>query len=312
MSDRQYAFFTVAAIVGILLVAGPVRAGSGYSASGAKFLTVGGGARALAMAETYATETGDPFVVFYNPAALTGDRPAQLGLAHNEHFQHSHGEYIAFAIPAGRLGMGLGLQYMAVTGIAKRTGPSEYPISEFDAASFLLQGSLSYNVARKARVGITGKGIFEKIDTEVANGIAFDLGGLYYVSDYIHLGAALNHLGPGMSFKDGSYKLPSVFRLGGAYTTSRWSVRGEMVSPNNETANFHLGGEYILDVGTEGTGIAPPSLALRAGYVFGHDTRSWAAGFGIGLDRFYVDYAFVPYDEDLGDTHRFGLRFDLR
>lgn len=309
---RQCAFLTMTAVVGLALIAEPSRAADGFAASGAKFLTVGGGARALAMAETYITESVDPFVVFYNPASLTDGGLTRLGLAHNEHFQNSDGEYLALAVPAGRWGLGLGLQYMAVNGIPKRIGPSADPLAEFDAADFLLQGSLSYRVAPKGWVGLTCKGVFEKIDTEVANGIALDLGGVYRVSESISLGAAFNHLGPELSFKNDSYKLPSEFHLGGAYTTAVWSARGEMVSPNNEAAHVHLGGEYVFPVPTEEAGISDASLAFRAGYIFGHDTRSWAAGFGIGLDRFVVDYAFVPYDDDLGNTHRFALRFELR
>lgn len=297
-----------------IIVAASAAAGvaeNGFVDSGAKFLTVGGGARALAMAETFAAETGDPFGLFYNPAAIAGTLPARLGLAHNEHFQNAHGEYIAVTVPSGKWGAGFGLQYMAVNDIPQRIGPSTEPLAYFDAADFMLQASISYQLASRARVGLSGKGVFEKIGSEVANGVAFDLGGIYDVSEHVQLGTAFNHLGPEMSFSDGSYKLPSLFRLGGACHFPKWTARGELVSQNNEAANFHVGGEYLIAVSPESTGSARASVGLRAGYVFGHDTRSWAAGVGIGIDRLAVDYAFVPYSDDLGNTHRFGLRFNL-
>jgi hypothetical protein len=298
---------------GIMIVAAAAAAAAQDELvnSGAKFLAIGGGARALALAETYAAETGDPFSLFYNPAAAAGVLPARLGLAHNEHFQHAHGEYIAVTMPYGKWGAGVGLQYMAVNDIPQRIGPSSEPLAYFDAADFMLQASISYQLAPRARVGVSGKGVFEKIGSEVANGVAFDLGGIVDISNHVQLGAALNNLGPEMSFNNSPYKLPGLFRLGGTYRFPKWSVRSELVSQNNESATFHLGGEYLIAVSPEEIAPVRTSLSLRAGYVFGHDTRSWAAGVGIGIDRLGIDYAFVPYSDDLGNTHRFGLRFDL-
>lgn len=291
----------------------PLHAGSGYRSSGAKFLTIGGGGRALALAETYVAEGADPFVVFYNPSALAGDRPTRVGLAHNEHFQSMHGEYVALSAPAGRMGVGIGLQLFAINDIPKREGPTEQPLIEFDATNALIVGAAGYRITEKVSAGLSVKGIFEKIDAKVANGIAFDLGGIYRPIDRLTVGAAFNHLGPEMSFDEGSYKLPILFRLGGAYSTSRWTARGELVSPNNEATKFHLGGEYVFNVPMAGgpAAIAAAYFALRAGYAFGYDTRSWAAGLGIGVERIKVDYAFAPYSDDLGDTHHFSLSITL-
>ena len=116
-----------------------------------------------------------------------------------------------------------------------------------------------------------------------------------------------------MKYDTESYKLPSQFRLGGAYTTPVWTARVELVSPNNESAKVHFGGEYGFDIPTGNSGkIQSASFVARAGYAAGYDTRSWSAGFGIGVNRFEFDYAFVPYDDDLGDTHRFGLLIFLQ
>jgi len=291
-----------------------VWGGTGYRQSGAKFLTLGGGGRAMAMAESYVTENSDPFTVFYNPAALTGQGLWRLGLAHNSYFQNAHGEYVAMSIPSGRWGFGVGLQFFAVNDIPFRTGPTEQPLSEFDASDALIQMAGAYRVTDRVSVGLAAKGVFEKIDSEVANGVAFDLGGLFQVNDRIAFGAAFNHLGPDISYADESDKLPTTFRLGGGYSTADWTVRGELVSPNNESGKFHLGAEYVFVIPSEGapTVLANAFIAPRAGYAFGYDTRSWAVGFGIGVDRVAVDYAFVPYDDDLGDTHRFGLVFTLQ
>jgi len=302
-----------AAVSVFLFLPRPLHAGSGFRGSGAKFLTIGGGGRALAMAETYIVERTDPFVVFYNPAALAGDRPVRVGLAHREHFQSMHGEYLALCAPAGRMDLGIGVQLFAINDIPKRKGPTEKPLIEFDATDALIIAAAGYRITEKVSAGLSMKGIFEKIDNKVANGIAFDIGGIYRPTDRLALGAAFNHLGPEMSFDEGSYKLPVLFRLGGAYSTLSWTVRGELVSPNNEATKLHLGGEYVFNVPTEGgpAAITKAYFAPRAGYAFGYDTRSWAVGFGIGVDRIGIDYAFVPYSDNLGDTHHFSLLITL-
>lgn len=305
----------MAAILGgYLLLPGPVLAQDGYRATGARFLTIGGGARALAMGETYLVESSDPFVQFYNPAPLSGEGPVKVGLAHNAHFQNAHGEYAAMMIPAGRVGLGLALQMFAVNNIPRRVGPTEQPLGEFDAVDAQVVGSAGCAISPKVRLGLAMKGVFQKIDTEVANGIAFDVGGLYQVTGRIAVGAALDNLGPEMSFKQATYKLPSTFRLGGGYTTDQWALRGELVSPRNEASKFHFGGEYVFRLPTAQSpaSVTDARLALRAGYTFGYDTRSWAVGFGAGVRYVEIDYAFVPYKDDLGDTHHFGVVFTLQ
>jgi hypothetical protein len=74
------------------------------------------------------------------------------------------------------------------------------------------------------------------------------------------------------------------------------------------TGYFSVGGEYWIS----------PNLAARGGYQFGHgadELQSSIVGMSIGIglkvNRFTMDYAFVPYG-DLGNTHRItlGLRFE--
>ncbi len=295
-----------------ILPAGAPSAQTGFAESGAKFLTIGGGARSLAMGETFVTETVDPFALFYNSAGLSERSPVRVGLAHNEYFQNSRGEYAALAVPAGRLSFGVAMRYFIVDDLPLRTGPSEQPLGFFDASDAELKGVVGYRISEDLRVGVGVKGIFEKIDSEVANGIALDLGAIYQVIDEVAVGLAINHAGPDMTYTEESYALPTTVRLGGKYATEVWSVRSEIVSQRSESADIHLGGEYVFLFPASTGGDDPLSAALRAGYIIGHDTRSWSAGAGLGIDRFRLSYAYVPYDDELGDTHRFGLQVFLR
>jgi len=49
------------------------------------------------------------------------------------------------------------------------------------------------------------------------------------------------------------------------------------------------------------------AYALRAGWMFGQDAADFTAGAGVGVGNVAFDYAFVPYHDDLGSSHRAGL-----
>jgi hypothetical protein len=53
------------------------------------------------------------------------------------------------------------------------------------------------------------------------------------------------------------------------------------------------------------------NLFLRAGYQTGHDEKNFAFGMGVEYRKFRLDYAFVPYQSDLGNAHRFGIVADF-
>jgi hypothetical protein len=44
-----------------------------------------------------------------------------------------------------------------------------------------------------------------------------------------------------------------------------------------------------------------------AGYRAGQDTAGMTAGLRVHLNRYRLDYAYAPYSDGLGATHRFGL-----
>jgi hypothetical protein len=47
--------------------------------------------------------------------------------------------------------------------------------------------------------------------------------------------------------------------------------------------------------------------ALRAGWRWNDDASGFSAGAGSTLGSVQLDYAFVPFKYDLGDTHRFSV-----
>ena len=48
-------------------------------------------------------------------------------------------------------------------------------------------------------------------------------------------------------------------------------------------------------------------LALRFGYLTGYEERSLQGGFGIKVRRYQLDYGYVPFASDMGNSHRVSL-----
>ena len=66
-------------------------------------------------------------------------------------------------------------------------------------------------------------------------------------------------------------------------------------------AHLHLGAEGRLH----------ELFQLRAGYMFNYDSKNITAGASFTKRNFAVDYAFVPYENDLGTSHIINLTFRL-
>ena len=100
-------------------------------------------------------------------------------------------------------------------------------------------------------------------------------------------------------FIDREFKLPNLLRLGGRWDLGVADVRVEIVAGDNDNVKWHFGSEYEVD----------PRLIVRSGIRLGYDTQWFSGGFGARTadQRLGVDYAFAPYSDGLGSTHRFGL-----
>jgi hypothetical protein len=68
-----------------------------------------------------------------------------------------------------------------------------------------------------------------------------------------------------------------------------------------ETSHLRIGGAYRVH----------PALTLRTGFISGMEEPAITAGLSLNYQDYHFDYAFVPFQFDLGNSHRltFGLVF---
>ncbi len=275
--------------------------------TGMTFLTLGVGSRSLGMAEAYATATGDPAAIAYNPATLTSIDVATISFMHRSWIQGTNAEFLAGAFDFGSISLGLSVYSVSTDDIEVRDTPGP-AVSTFAARNAALGLTVGYTVSPELSLGVSVKYLYEKILIDDARGTGFDVGGVYATSFGVRIGASVLNLGSMSELGDHSTKLPGLFRGGLSYTadisnpSATLTGAVDLLSPLGDgTSHVHFGAEAVIY----------KSISLRAGYQTGYEARGFTAGTGVREGIVAVDYAFMPTQFDLGSTHSITLSLQL-
>jgi hypothetical protein len=296
-----------------LLAAAPMPARAG-SETGFSFLTLPAGARAAALGGAFTSVADDPSAVFWNPAGIAARSPVAAGGeiavsgVHHESIQNFRQELVAATWRKVDDGLSLGFN-SHYTGRLEAADELGNPLGAFGVSDFAIAAGYATTATSGVRLGGSIGWLSESIAGTSASTLTFSLGGLYAPSalDGLTVGLAVRNLGGSPTFPTATggtgealsqpRTLAGGASLANTSGTLRWLVAGELSQVDGESTEARLGLE-----------IAPaPSLALRAGWMFGQDAADLTAGAGVVVGRVAFDYAFVPYHDDLGSSHRAGL-----
>ena len=272
--------------------------------TGLAVLKVGVGARAVGLGEAFTATANDASGLYWNPASSTWIHKRQAHFSHNSWIQGMNHNVAALAFPTKIGSFGVGLLLNNIEGFERRTIASEEPTGTFSAHDF----SLSVNYARRLfdslSVGLNLKYFNEKIYIENAGGYMVDLGVRYLTPvDGLTVAGALQNLGFTTEMAQEKIRLPQTLRLGTAYHVPFFSLKDKVLLAADYVEIFD--GASHFNIGTEVTPVQV--LAVRAGYQTGFEDKGMSAGFGLHLNQLDIDYAYVPFGRDLGDSHRFSL-----
>ncbi len=278
--------------------------------TGANFLKIGVDARSLGMAGAATGMTGNVLSLYWNPA-IPGFIPhAELGFMHHRYVQDMSHDYAVFMrqiSPDWTLAISFSYFNAGTMDKTERTGPGEFVNNgTFSASDFSPIITSAYQVRQNLSLGMSIKPIFEAIDTYHGQTLALDFGTLYAANGF-GLGMAVRNVGPGLSLIESSFDLPLVYSIGGSYQFQRFALLAAEVEKPVDNA-------YLTKVGIELTPLK--LLSLRGGYVFGplnHElsgSAGLAAGIGVRVSNFSVDYAFNPMGV-LGNSHRISLIYSF-
>ncbi len=268
--------------------------------TGAEFLLIDVSAKTASMGSAHVAVAGNINAVSWNPAGLSLIKGKEISTTYAKWLSDIRWEFIGYGHSTEKFGtFGISAIYLHMDDIEGRSlnGKKADDFSAYDlSANFSYGNKISKNIS----LGTSVKFIKQSIEDETANGIAFDLGGLYEISNTnLILGGALLNLGPKMKFVKEEYSMPLTLNFGIGYKFNLAVFALEIKHRlNDKFTSLSIGTEYCLR----------EFFALRGGYLLKNKNQNevydgLGAGLGFKLNKYQLDYAFVPF-ANLGNTHR--------
>jgi hypothetical protein len=270
---------------------------------GLALMKVEHGARGAGMGAAFVSIIDDPNGVVYNPAAFAHLVGFTASFGHTAYWENVRLESGFFATSlSSRTFLHGGIRFAVVDEIEQRLLPTEEPESYFDAHDISFKAGLAYRISDKVTAGVSSGWFVEKIEAWRGSAFSVDLGLLVSLTDKVNLGGSITNLGGDFSLSksgmEGSREisLPVSYTAGASYLYDRFLGAADLVILDDE-AHLHLGLEATVH----------RLLILRGGYMFNYDSKNITAGASFTKRNISVDYAFVPYTNNLGTSHLFNL-----
>lgn len=328
MQNRKhlFAFITVILILSSAMAFAQNRK-SGLT--GASFLKIGVGARQVALGSAVTTISGDPTMMFWNPAGIYSEK-TNISFSHNEWLLAMTHEAFAATFHVEGIGtIGAGIIYIGESDIIADRDVAPTPdladrqadtatgatYSFYDLA---LNLTISRRFTDKLLLGASVKLIREKIDDLSANSIAGDFGVIYNTGwKSLTFGARLTNLGGDLEYFTFGAPIPLTFSMGASFAIAdekdnKLTAYFDATKPQDNPQLWFGGLEWqVLE-----------RLSVRGGYKFGLsgteddfniENSDEGASFGAGLvfpwsnANMHLDYTFTDFGI-LQDTHRFSFR----
>jgi hypothetical protein len=254
----------------------------------------------------FVAATGESFVadptalqsVLINPANIASSETYGVMFSHTEWIQDIRTECLSIAAPFSFGSLSLSIANTSVDGLELRTIPGP-AIGTFNVQSTSFQLTYGVKLTQNIRIGIAPKYLYEKIFVDEATGYGIDAGVIYMqLMDGLNLGCSLTNLGSLAAFRNERTDLPSQIRFGGTY------------SFNSDKMIFRVATAVSSELGTSinhccigGEATYEHTFTGRFGYQTGIDVRGFSAGIGIHYSFVMIDYAYVPFSLQIGNSH---------
>lgn len=291
-------------------LAASATARAGFESAGttaANFLSLGSGARTLAMGGAILGLGDEISGAAWNPAALGWVNGTEAALSHAGLPNRSLQEWGAVG---GRIGRSE--TRWAVSGLYQGDGTLDgrdatgASTGSFSVSGMAVGATLAQQVSRRGSFGVGAKAVRENIANVSGSGVTFDAG-LMLRAGQFRFGVAAQNLGGRMAYGASSYPFPNSYGVGLGFSHPTAGVRVAL------DANFPRAYHSDLRVGAEW--LHRGVLALRAGYrkeLGSVDDPLDGPSFGVGASHrgMWLDYGYMLSNSGSGQ-HRMGLRFRL-
>jgi len=275
--------------------------------SGLSFLKLGVSGRSVSMGDAMSASVYGAAATHYNPAGVfnNGETSTEFLLMHKEWIQDVRSQFLGASVQLNdESALGFSVNTATVSDIEIRTRPGTAE-GTFSSRDYSLGLSYARSFSDDLKVGVTAKFLYEKIFVDESNGFAFDLGAQYKTPvDNLSVGLALANLGTTNDLRNEKITLPSLLRVGPAYTEELEGISSQLTVASDllyifpeKKAYLNVGGELLFN----------KVVAARVGYQLGSNGRGFSAGVGMQYGMFNLDYGFVPLSSNLGSGHTFSL-----
>jgi hypothetical protein len=262
-------------------------------------------ARAAGMGEAYASISGEPSCLYYNPAGVADIGERQLSLSFQRGLtEDTLGDFL-FVRPSTRSALAAGL--IAYDGGSMelndnrgnaRTVRAQRDVVAVAGYGRRLQGGwyggypgINLLWLRRVSLGADIKVLRSNFAEEVsATAAAVDLGALGRFGRF-SAGISIQNLGTALRYDGEKTPLPFTIRSGVSYEMKIGTIAADIDRRNGGNIDKRLGLDYRLG-----------SLALRAGYAAGDGLNSASLGLGCRWSKFRFDYA-IRFLGDIGQFH---------
>jgi hypothetical protein len=290
----------------LILLLGSITLAQSAGNSGLAFLKFGFGARNIAMGDAGSSASNDLSALYYNPSRLVSAEMNEVMFMHNEWIQDVRSEVGGIKWSMFNLPWAVGFNVTSISDIEVREKPGE-PISKFNANYFFGSLSSGFTVIKDLDFGATFKYLYEGMLNYESTGYGFDFG-LNYFTPIKGLTAStvIKNIGSMSALRVEKTKLPTEFRLGGAYNFNLETVKLDFIIVgefqkylDNDDIHINGGGEIIYN----------ETFAARLGYQSGYEARGFTGGVGIMWGNLRLDYAYMPFSLGLGNANLFSIQF---
>lgn len=265
--------------------------------------------RTAFVAATSEAFVADPLVlqsISINPANVALQESFGIVFSHTQWIADVYSEYLSIITPLKYGSLSFSLANTSIDDIELRDVPGP-PIGTFNSRSTVFQLSYGVELTENIHIGISPKYLYEKIFIDDATGFGLDAGILFTPNiDGLVLGCSLLNMGSLDALRKEQTNLPTMMRIGGTYRLDMNEITYRTATSYSSqfgTPYHHIciGGEVIYN----------NLVSLRFGYQTGYESRSYTVGLGIHYSIACIDYAFIPFELQLGDAHIISISFIL-
>ncbi len=276
------------------------------------FLQLDSSPRASALGGAYVASSGDPNIVFYNPAGITNIENIPISFSFLKHLADINSVSLASVFNIDGIGkFASALQYINY-GSFKERDESGAELGSFNPSDLAFTLTYGNNLSPNIIYGASIKLVYSNIASFSSVGVASDVGMQYLLPQYgWNVGLSLLNMGSQLSYyNELNESLPFSVQLGATKKLERMPLQIffalTRLNDNNRFKYFNIGAEFTLS----------KVIQLRFGYdnmkreEYKVASTSGLAGFsfGIGIDvaGYDVDYAFNSMGT-IGAMHRIGV-----